>query len=91
MSAPYHPHYETIRLLRAEVEDLKAQLSRQSAEVEALREALCAKMQLEGRGGKPRKLDEALAWIQNDEKAERMAQEALALSTPPKTEEADKP
>ncbi len=78
-----------------EVERLKADVQQQmgaacqlaineralSAQNVALREALLAKIQLEGRGGKPRKLDEALAWIQNDEKAERMAREALALSS----------
>lgn len=46
---------------------------------EKLKLALDAKIVMEGRNGVHKRLDEHLAWRQNDELAQRMAEEALAL------------
>lgn len=47
----------------------------------ALVEALKACLQMAWTA-KPRKLDEALSWVENDEKAREMARAALALAEP---------
>lgn len=49
------------------------------AAAEKLKLALDAKIVMEGRNGVHKKLDDHLAWRQNDELAQRMAEEALAL------------
>lgn len=56
----------------------------------ALYEALKAMLVMMDRGGQPRKLDEALTWRQNDEKARAMATAALALVDAPQTTEVSK-
>ena len=52
--------------------------ARVSAYAEQLREALQAMVTMSDRGPKPQKLDEALTWRQNDERARALADAALA-------------
>ncbi len=53
-------------------------IAEKAALCDRLAEALKAKIQMEGRGGVHKKLEDALCWKDNDEKAHKMATEALA-------------
>ena len=64
--------------LLADRDALKQQLLAAELENKRLREALLAKIKMEGRGGKHGKLDEAISWRENDEIAQRLAEKALS-------------
>lgn len=86
---PYDADPECLRrskpvvVTRGKLEDLEAKIARSGSEAlsgEALRQAeraIDALLTMMDRGSKPRKFDEALAWIENDELARTLGREAL--------------
>lgn len=66
------------RSQEARVRNWNTRQNSNTALINELVEALEAMVVVMDRGGQPRKLDEALTWRQNDEKARAMAAAALA-------------